>query len=254
MNLRETIKKVLKEDTNFSLQFKRRITLFKEFIKNCFVYQNPCDYEDFYHFMQGIYSEVEEYASGIYDADDNNRTPDWLTYEEGVDFVETHMMDELKDYYFQMCQNHDLYEETSRDNTKKDLSPKIKRVLQSIIERENDIVCGVEVTAPWNRESLEFNRPFRHYKILVKFIGGPGTDYYPLTRDDEDMYHNIMDEMWQAVYNYLGLATDLYSQKNKKCEETKKEEETEGVGGYAAPAFEMKPDHVHFKHQYNEEN
>ena len=31
-----------------------------------------------------------------------------------------------------------------------------------------------------------------------------------------------------------------------------KQEETEGVGAYAAPAFEMKPDHVHFKHQYNE--
>ncbi len=31
----------------------------------------------------------------------------------------------------------------------------------------------------------------------------------------------------------------------------KKEEETEGVGAYDAPAFEMKPDHVHFKHQYN---
>jgi hypothetical protein len=31
-----------------------------------------------------------------------------------------------------------------------------------------------------------------------------------------------------------------------------KQEETEGVGAYAAPAFEMKPDHVHFKHEYNE--
>ena len=31
-----------------------------------------------------------------------------------------------------------------------------------------------------------------------------------------------------------------------------KQEETEGVGPYNAPAFEMKPDHIHFKHQYNE--
>jgi len=30
------------------------------------------------------------------------------------------------------------------------------------------------------------------------------------------------------------------------------EEENEGVGAYAAPAFEMKPDHIHFKHLYNE--
>ena len=30
-------------------------------------------------------------------------------------------------------------------------------------------------------------------------------------------------------------------------------ETEEGVGAYAAPAFEMEPDHVHFKHQYNEQ-
>lgn len=34
---------------------------------------------------------------------------------------------------------------------------------------------------------------------------------------------------------------------------SKEQEEKEGVGAYAAPAFEMKPDHAHFKHQYNEE-
>jgi len=34
--------------------------------------------------------------------------------------------------------------------------------------------------------------------------------------------------------------------------EIDKEEESEGVGAYAAPAFEMKPDHEHFKHLYNE--
>jgi hypothetical protein len=125
MNLRETIKRVLKEESDFSSRFKRRIIQFKDFIKHCFVMQNPCDYEDFYHFMQGIYSEVEEYASGIYDADDNNHTPDWLTYEEGVDFVETHMIDELKDYYYQMCQNHDLYEETDKqEQTEGELTEK----------------------------------------------------------------------------------------------------------------------------------
>ena len=38
--------------------------------------------------------------------------------------------------------------------------------------------------------------------------------------------------------------------KRKKID---KEEEDEGVGGYAAPAFEMKPDHEHFKRLYNED-
>ena len=40
--------------------------------------------------------------------------------------------------------------------------------------------------------------------------------------------------------------------RNEICGDTEKKEESEGVGAYAAPAFEMEPDHVHFKHQYNE--
>jgi peptidoglycan hydrolase-like protein with peptidoglycan-binding domain len=36
--------------------------------------------------------------------------------------------------------------------------------------------------------------------------------------------------------------------------ENTKHETDEGAGPYDAPAFQMKPDHVHFKHQYNEQN
>ena len=36
--------------------------------------------------------------------------------------------------------------------------------------------------------------------------------------------------------------------------ENTKGETDEGAGPYDAPAFQMKPDHVHFKHQYNEQN
>jgi hypothetical protein len=36
--------------------------------------------------------------------------------------------------------------------------------------------------------------------------------------------------------------------------ENTKGETDEGAGAYDAPAFRMEPDHVHFKHQYNEQN
>jgi hypothetical protein len=36
--------------------------------------------------------------------------------------------------------------------------------------------------------------------------------------------------------------------------ENTKGETDEGAGPYDAPSFQMKPDHVHFKHQYNEQN
>jgi len=47
---------------------------------------------------------------------------------------------------------------------------------------------------------------------------------------------NSLPKDIKKVFNHLG-----------------KQEEKEGVGAYAAPAFEMEPDHLHFKHQYNEE-
>jgi len=47
---------------------------------------------------------------------------------------------------------------------------------------------------------------------------------------------NSLPKNIKKVFNHLG-----------------KQEEKEGVGAYAAPAFEMEPDHLHFKHQYNEE-
>lgn len=118
MSLRETIKKVLKENINenreHSPQFRRRIGLLKDFIYNSFPMLYPCDFENFDHFMYAINSEIQEYSSGVYDTDDNNRTPDWLIYKEGIDFVEKYMVEDLKRHFDEMCaMEDDLNESTS---------------------------------------------------------------------------------------------------------------------------------------------
>jgi hypothetical protein len=82
-----------------------------------------------------------------------------------------------------------------------------------------------------------------------------------------DLYHawfyeTVSDDVWEVATEYIQKylkdkyekeTIDLWENRCKNGGSLKKEEETEGVGGYAAPAFEMEPDHVHFKHQYNEE-
>jgi len=82
-----------------------------------------------------------------------------------------------------------------------------------------------------------------------------------------DLYHawfykTVSDDDWEVAAEYIEKyiidkyekeTIDLWEVFCKKKNPLKKKEETEGVGGYSAPAFEMKPDHVHFKHQYNEE-
>jgi hypothetical protein len=69
-----------------------------------------------------------------------------------------------------------------------------------------------------------------------------------------ERYGQSKQELKGLIEDYLPKFDGIYiAYDTTKCDDTHKEEETEGVGGYAAPAFEMKPDHVHFKHQYNEE-
>jgi hypothetical protein len=68
-----------------------------------------------------------------------------------------------------------------------------------------------------------------------------------------ERYGQSKQELKVLIEDFLPKFNGIYiAYDTTKCDETHKEEETEGVGGYAAPAFEMKPDHVHFKHLYNE--
>ena len=60
----------------------------------------------------------------------------------------------------------------------------------------------------------------------------------------------ITEKCWKG-YTQKGMKT-MFGKRYPNCVKKKKKESKEGVGGYTAPAFEMKPDHVHFKHLYNE--
>ena len=151
------------------------------------------------------------------------------------------------DEYFQEQEKGVFAEETSEKN-RKDLSKLMKQLLEPIIKRENDIICDIEINAPWNRESYSSD-----YKVIILIKGGPSSKYWPVTQYVRTKLNKITNEVWQTIYGYLGEAVDSYIEITHQCNKESKEEETEGVGAYAAPAFEMKPDHVHFKHQYNEE-
>ena len=166
-----------------------------------------------------------------------------------VDYFYNFIID--NDEHFQQ-QEKGVFTESNEDTSKKkDLSKSIEKLLQPLIET-NEVICGIEVTAPWNRETVEPNKSFEHYKITITFIGGYGTKYFPRTMAVHDTYDKISDMVWDKIYQYLGEAVDIYTKEVPTCSSTEKEEETEGVGAYAAPAFEMEPDHVHFKHEYNE--
>ena len=101
MNLQESIRTILREETEFSLQFRRRISLFELLMHNNFVTTYPCDFENFTAFMQGIHNEIREYIYEGYDQE--GEISAWLTYEEGAKYVERYMIDFFKEFYVSQC-------------------------------------------------------------------------------------------------------------------------------------------------------
>jgi hypothetical protein len=96
---------------------------------------------------------------------------------------------------------------------------------------------------------------------VIKLHGREGISIRIILYFTEDSFRDFDYERYgQSKQELKGLIEDFLPKFNgifiaydtTKCNDTHKEEETEGVGGYSAPSFEMEPDHAHFKHLYNE--
>ena len=101
MNLQENIKKVLREETEFSPKFKRRLGRFISLVWDNYTINYPCDFENFEAFIHGIQHEVMDMVSDGSDTD--GPLSDWLTYVDAVRYVERYMRDDLKEYYNREC-------------------------------------------------------------------------------------------------------------------------------------------------------
>ena len=107
-----------------------------------------------------------------------------------------------------------IKEEVEKDYT--DLITKLMK--KTILSEYSHVICDIKVTAPKDREVLDGQTPYLHYKINVYFIGGYGTKLWPRTQGVNDMYDKVMDTIWSTIYDYLGIATDIYKTYVPKCE------------------------------------
>jgi len=107
-----------------------------------------------------------------------------------------------------------IKEEVEKDYT--DLITKLMK--KTILSEYSHVICDIKVTAPKDREVLDGQKPYLHYKINVYFIGGHGTKLWPRTQGVNNMYDKVMDTIWSTIYDYLGIATDLYKTYVPKCE------------------------------------
>jgi len=101
---------------------------------------------------------------------------------------------------------------------KKDLSPILEKLLNSLLVKHNqDVICGVKVIHPSQRQSLN-NDMFDRYSVTITFIGGIDTKFWPRTMAVRDKYESILNEAWDIIYNFTNQAVDIYSTEVKKCE------------------------------------
>ena len=87
----------------------------------------------------------------------------------------------------------------------RDRSNLMVKLLNTTIIPQYETICKVEVTAPWNRKPSS-----GFYNVKVFFVGKsklPGFD-------------DILDEIWEIIYNTFGVGVDLYPQYVKNCDET----------------------------------
>jgi hypothetical protein len=102
----------------------------------------------------------------------------------------------------------------SKEKSKKEI---IENVLNNIILPEYDhVICGFEVKEPNERNTLG-NNTFKFVSVTVTFIGGHGTKLFPQTQGIKKMYDDVLDEIWEVIYNYTNEAVDTYYKTVKDC-------------------------------------
>lgn len=135
-----------------------------------------------------------------------------------------------------------ILKEEHQWNLKKNHLRYEKLINKLVYEIYDEGICGFD----WDTFKLG-TREGMSIRIVLHFTEDSFQDF------DYERYGQSKQELKNLIEDYLPKFDGIYiAYDTTKCDDTHKEEENEGVGGYAAPAFEMKPDHVHFKHLYNE--
>jgi hypothetical protein len=87
----------------------------------------------------------------------------------------------------------------------------IEKIMDNIIFPEyKDIICGYDV-----KNDEVFNEPV----VNVTFIGGYGTKLWPTTQGIQKMYSDVLDEIWNTIYDYINIPVGVTMETTPKCDE-----------------------------------
>ena len=115
-------------------------------------------------------------------------------------------------WFVDSCEDDVEFLNESKNKSKKDL---IERVLNDLVlPQYKHVICGFELK---NVDDESLNNVINYPGVLVTMIGGYGTRMWPQTQAVQKMYDDLLDEVWETVWDYTGISLELYSNYVKEC-------------------------------------
>ena len=100
MNLQESIKRILREESDINLKLKRRSRELDKLVQVILELIYPCDFSDWEHFMLGLLYEVRYYIM-----DGNNDILDEFNVNDIMEYISENYKDEIKEFYEEHTEN-----------------------------------------------------------------------------------------------------------------------------------------------------
>ena len=113
--------------------------------------------------------------------------------------------------YVEDCEDEVKFMNESINKSDEKRNKIIEKIMDDIIFPEyNHIICGYDV-----KNDKVFNEPV----VNVTFIGGYGTKLWPMTQGIQKMYRDILDEIWDTIYDYINIPVGVTMETTPKCNE-----------------------------------
>jgi hypothetical protein len=118
-------------------------------------------------------------------------------------------------WYVDSCDDEVKFMNESSNRSEKDtkrLFKIIKMIMEDIILPEyGHLICSYEITL---NEDF-FNLP----QVTVLFIGGYGSEYWPVTQAVRNMYDEVLDDITKEIATYTGVVIYVDMLQTPKCED-----------------------------------
>jgi hypothetical protein len=113
--------------------------------------------------------------------------------------------------YVENCEDEVEFMNESINKSDEKRNKIIEKIMDNIIFPEyNHIICGYDV-----KNDEVFNEPV----VNVTFIGGYGTKLWPTTQGIQKMYSDVLDEIWNVIYDYINIPVGVTMKTTPKCDE-----------------------------------